>query len=83
MLCHISFVFFSKKRLYKFVSFISEYDKNLRNLLKNGALREQLVKVDKSKGVKVAMKEAMQDPLFVEFANQCLSIVDPENYNKL
>ncbi|KAG7516425.1 hypothetical protein JOB18_031175 [Solea senegalensis] len=52
--------------------------KELRGLLCNPHLRELLRSVDRADGKDDAMKTAMQEPLFVEFADRCLKIADNE-----
>lgn len=49
----------------------------LRDLLQNPHLRQLLVTVDSSENKVDIMKTAMQEPLFVELADQCLKIVEP------
>ncbi|KAJ6647518.1 Zinc finger HIT domain-containing protein 3 [Pseudolycoriella hygida] len=49
----------------------------LKDLLRNPHLREYLVQLDKSPNAWKAMKIAMLEPLFIEFADECLNIVEP------
>ncbi|XP_073697499.1 zinc finger HIT domain-containing protein 3-like [Garra rufa] len=49
----------------------------LKGLLRNPHLRRLMMSVDSSKDKGKAMKDAMQEPLFVEFADQCLKIIEP------
>ncbi|KAJ9592382.1 hypothetical protein L9F63_015950 [Diploptera punctata] len=49
----------------------------LQQILKNQHLRELLTSIDNSSNPGQAMKLAMQEPLFVEFADECLKIVEP------
>ncbi|XP_074118122.1 zinc finger HIT domain-containing protein 3 [Sminthopsis crassicaudata] len=51
--------------------------KELRNLLTNPHLRQLLVSIDQADDKETLMKSHMQEPLFVEFADCCLRIVDP------
>jgi hypothetical protein len=51
-------------------------DENLKNLLRNPHLRNLLKEVDSASDPASAMKAAMQEPLFLEFADVCLSVVD-------
>ncbi|XP_060768490.1 zinc finger HIT domain-containing protein 3 isoform X2 [Neoarius graeffei] len=51
--------------------------KDLKTLLLNPHLRNLLRTVDSAEDKSKAMKEAMQEPLFVELANQCLQIIEP------
>ncbi|XP_062381115.1 zinc finger HIT domain-containing protein 3 [Sardina pilchardus] len=50
---------------------------DLKDLLRNPHLRQLLVAVDTAGSKVDVMKTAMQEPLFVEFADQCLRIVEP------
>uniref|UniRef100_A0A3Q3VVI0 Zinc finger HIT domain-containing protein 3 n=1 Tax=Mola mola TaxID=94237 RepID=A0A3Q3VVI0_MOLML len=52
--------------------------KELRDLLCNPHLRQLLHSVDSAESKHDAMKAAMQEPLFVEFSDQCLKIVENE-----
>lgn len=57
--------------------------KELQNLLCNPHLRQLLRSIDCADSKQDAMKAAMQEPLFVEFSDCCLKIVDDqENSNK-
>ncbi|KAF1378866.1 hypothetical protein PFLUV_G00194950 [Perca fluviatilis] len=50
--------------------------KELRDLLCNPHLRQLLRSIDSADSKDDAMKAAMQEPLFVEFSDQCSKIVD-------
>ncbi|XP_006884393.1 PREDICTED: zinc finger HIT domain-containing protein 3 isoform X1 [Elephantulus edwardii] len=50
---------------------------HLRNLLLNPHLRELMVNLDQGNDKAKLMKAYMQEPLFVEFADCCLRIVEP------
>uniref|UniRef100_A0A1A7YHJ5 Zinc finger HIT domain-containing protein 3 n=1 Tax=Iconisemion striatum TaxID=60296 RepID=A0A1A7YHJ5_9TELE len=52
--------------------------KELRDLLCNPHLRRLLRTVDGAQTKDDAMKAAMQEPLFVEFSDRCLKIVENE-----
>ncbi|XP_076607340.1 zinc finger HIT domain-containing protein 3 [Chaetodon auriga] len=52
--------------------------KELRDLLCNPHLRQLLCSVDGADSKYDAMKAAMQEPLFAEFSDQCLKIVENE-----
>ncbi|XP_053703995.1 zinc finger HIT domain-containing protein 3 [Synchiropus splendidus] len=54
------------------------HSKELKDLLCNPHLRQLLLSVDSAESKDEAMKTAMQEPLFVEFSNQCLKIVEHE-----
>ncbi|XP_071621254.1 zinc finger HIT domain-containing protein 3 [Heliangelus exortis] len=49
----------------------------LRGLLLNPHLRELLLTIDQAEDKSSLMKKYMQEPLFVEFADCCLGIVEP------
>uniref|UniRef100_A0A7N4P7T4 Zinc finger HIT domain-containing protein 3 n=1 Tax=Sarcophilus harrisii TaxID=9305 RepID=A0A7N4P7T4_SARHA len=51
--------------------------KELRNLLTNPHLRQLLVSIDQADDKETLMKSLMQEPLFVEFADCCLRVVNP------
>ncbi|NP_001187909.1 zinc finger HIT domain-containing protein 3 [Ictalurus punctatus] len=51
--------------------------KDLKTLLQNPHLRNLMLTVDSAEDKSKAMKDAMQEPLFVELANQCLQIIEP------
>lgn len=61
------------------VFFFTGQSKELRDLLCNPHLRRLLRSVDSAESKAEAMKAAMQEPLFVEFSDQCLTIVEEEN----
>lgn len=52
--------------------------KQLRDLLCNPHLRHLLQSIDNADCKDDAMKAAMQEPLFIEFSDQCLQIVENE-----
>ncbi|XP_023710869.1 zinc finger HIT domain-containing protein 3 isoform X5 [Cryptotermes secundus] len=54
-----------------------ENSKVLQQILQNPHLQELLVSVDRSPNPDRAMQLAMQEPLFVEFADECLKIIEP------
>ncbi|XP_010217114.1 PREDICTED: zinc finger HIT domain-containing protein 3 [Tinamus guttatus] len=49
----------------------------LRGLLLNPHLQQLLLTIDKAEEKSALMKKYMQEPLFVEFADCCLRIVEP------
>ena len=55
-----------------------EHSEPLKNVLKNPHLRELLISVHNSEDPWNSLKHAMQEPLFVEFADTCLKVVDPQ-----
>merc|ERR1712098_760588 len=54
----------------------------LKNLLENPHLREFLTILDSSEGKGRLMRRAMKEPLFVEFVDCCLEVIDPESAQK-
>lgn len=52
--------------------------KELRDVLCNPHLRQLLRTIDSADNKYDAMKSAMQEPLFVEFSDRCLKIVENE-----
>ena len=53
----------------------------LKDLLRNKHLRDFIRAVDSSGNARKAMKYAMMEPLFIEFADECMKIVEPEQPN--
>jgi hypothetical protein len=49
----------------------------LKQILQNPHLQELLVSVDNSPNPEYALQLAMQEPLFVEFADECLRVIEP------
>lgn len=54
-----------------------EDNEELKKILANPHLRNLLEKVDKSENPDAAMQMAMVEPLFVEFADECLKVIQP------
>ncbi|XP_056413662.1 zinc finger HIT domain-containing protein 3 isoform X2 [Hyla sarda] len=50
----------------------------LKDLLLNTHLRQLIVTLDQTEHKDEALKKYMQEPLFVEFADKCLSLVEAE-----
>ena len=55
----------------------------LKDLLHNPHLCQLLQEIDAADRKGDAMKAAMQEPLFVEFSDQCLKIVENNEYNEI
>ncbi|XP_069615899.1 zinc finger HIT domain-containing protein 3 [Ranitomeya imitator] len=55
----------------------------LSSLLLNVHLKQLLVTLDQTENKDEALKQYMQEPLFVEFADKCLSLVDVEEKENL
>ncbi|KAJ8963675.1 hypothetical protein NQ314_005468 [Rhamnusium bicolor] len=53
-------------------------NEEVNKLLTNSHLRNLLVIVDKAENAEEIMQKAMQEPIFVEFADACLKVVEPE-----
>lgn len=51
---------------------------DLKNLLYNPHLRNLLKEIDTAPNAWKAIKAAMHEPLFLEFADECLKIVEPQ-----
>lgn len=60
-----------------FVLFFKGESEELRGLLLNPHLRQLLLTIDQAEDKSSLMKKYMQEPLFVEFADCCLRIVEP------
>ncbi|KAL9918090.1 zinc finger HIT domain-containing protein 3 [Glossina fuscipes fuscipes] len=55
------------------------HSEGLKNLLYNPHLRNFLKAIDVAPNAWKAMQAAMQEPLFIEFADECLKIVEPSS----
>lgn len=69
---------------YEFINFrsfslflLTAKSEILKRLLQNEHLRDFLAGVDSSGNAWKAMKYAMLEPLFIEFADECLNIIEP------
>ncbi|CAG9829212.1 unnamed protein product [Diabrotica balteata] len=51
-------------------------NEELNNLLANSHLRNLLVTIDQAESADEVMQKAMQEPIFVEFADACLKVVE-------
>ncbi|KAF2903228.1 hypothetical protein ILUMI_02958 [Ignelater luminosus] len=58
-----------------------ETDKDIKNCLNNPHLRNLLKTIDTSKEPEEVMQKAMLEPIFVEFADACLKVVEPRDDN--
>lgn len=61
----------------RFFFFFKGESEELRDLLLNPHLRQLLLTIDQAEDKSSLMKKYMQEPLFVEFADCCLRIVEP------
>jgi len=59
-----------------------KHSEELRNALKNVHLRNFLKFAHETYNTSGFMKLAMNEPLFVEFADACLKVLHPENFAK-
>lgn len=57
------------------------YDKRLKELVSDSYLQNILAKIDTSNNPNEELEKAMVEPIFEEFARQCLEIVRNENVN--
>lgn len=55
-----------------------EKSDNIKNMLKNPHLRNFLKEINSASNSWDAMKLAMMEPIFLEFADECMNIVEPE-----
>jgi zinc finger HIT domain-containing protein 3 len=55
-----------------------ENSEKLKDLLKNPHLRSFLTDINSAHNSWNAMRLAMMEPIFLEFANECLNIVEPQ-----
>jgi len=54
-----------------------EHNQELKNILCNKHLRALLLAIDQSSNPSDAMQQAMLEPIFVEFADECLKVIEP------
>uniref|UniRef100_A0A336ME21 Zinc finger HIT domain-containing protein 3 n=1 Tax=Culicoides sonorensis TaxID=179676 RepID=A0A336ME21_CULSO len=52
---------------------------HLKNLLYNSHLRKLLVELDSTQNPDRGISAAMMEPLFLEFADECLKIIEPDD----
>lgn len=52
-------------------------NEQLQQLLHNRHLRDYLIKLNSSENPARDMEKAMREPLFLEFADECLKVVEP------
>ncbi|KAM7537279.1 hypothetical protein Aperf_G00000060892 [Anoplocephala perfoliata] len=61
------------------LEFLKGTSRRLQELLSNRHLRDYLLDLDSSPRPAVAIEKAMREPLFIEFADECLRLVNPDN----
>ncbi|XP_055625711.1 zinc finger HIT domain-containing protein 3 [Toxorhynchites rutilus septentrionalis] len=59
------------------------HSEQLNNLLYNPHLRRLLEEIDKAPDAMKAVRVAMMEPLFVEFADECLKTVEPPDASEM
>jgi len=59
------------------------HSQELLSMLHNQHLREMMKEIDSSEDPGKRLGQAMQIPLFTEFVDECLSIVEPQDENKM
>lgn len=70
------------KLIWFFFSF-SGHSQELHNMLCNRHLREMIREIDSSKDPGKLLGQAMQIPIFTEFADECLRIVEPQDESEM
>lgn len=76
--CYIKY-FFTFRHSTNLLLYIAGTNESLKNLLYNPHLRNLLTEIDTAPNAWKAIRAAMQEPLFLEFADECLKIVEPQN----
>lgn len=66
-----------------FPSGVAGESEELRALLQNPHLRQLLLTIDQAQDKSSLLRKLMQEPLFVEFADCCLGIVEPPEKENL
>lgn len=56
--------------------FFAEQSEGVRNTLRNPHVRSILNVIDKSKNPSSALRLAMLEPIFVEFVEECLKVIE-------
>lgn len=59
------------------------HSQELHNMLCNRHLREMIREIDSSKDPGKLLGQAMQIPIFTEFADECLRIVEPQDESEM
>lgn len=57
-----------------------ESNEKLKELLRNPHLRDYLQKLNHSDNPAKDMDKAMREPIFLELADECLRVVDPDRF---
>lgn len=61
----------------EFCVFCSEQSVGVQNTLQNPHVRSILNLIDKARNPSTTLKSAMREPIFVEFVEECLKVVEP------
>ena len=61
----------------------SGHSQELHSMLQNRHLREMIREIDSSEDPGKLLGHAMQIPIFTEFADECLRIVEPQDENEM
>ena len=59
-----------------------EENEKLKELLYNKHLKDYLLMLNSHRNPERAMERAMKEPIFVEFADECLKVVEPNTEDK-
>lgn len=76
-------------RYWNFPSFLiliflfSGHSENLHSMLHNKHLREMIKEIDSSQEPGKILTSAMQIPIFTEFVDECLKIIEPQDETKM
>lgn len=68
--------------LYKLICFFTDQSTELKKCLENPHVREILELLDKSPHPDRLMQEYMTEPIFTEFVDACLKVVQPQDYQE-
>jgi len=59
------------------------HSENLHSMLRNKHLREMIKEIDSSQEPGKILTSAMQIPIFTEFVDECLKIIEPQDETKM
>lgn len=63
-----------------YYSYCTGSSKHLKGLLGNRHLRDILLEIDSAKDQSKTLEYAMQIPIFTEFVDECLRVVEPDEH---
>jgi hypothetical protein len=55
----------------------------IKSMLKNKDLREMITNIDSAQDPDMVLRSSMDEPIFSEFVNECVSIVEPTQENNV